>query len=143
MNYFWNCLLCFSKHAKGSVTSFFDIVQFSRSCLAPSAFRLTAYLLYHRSDFCQALFLKLFDLRSNSQYRVARCLSIIPRTFPLVNTFFQFFCDSFLFRLFTHLKAVIASIVISSSPVGRPAPAWCAESLRCRSGCGCHRSAAG
>ena len=33
VNYFvWNCLPCFSNTKIGSVTSFFDIVQFSRSC---------------------------------------------------------------------------------------------------------------
>ena len=44
---------------KGSVTSFSILFNF-QGPVAPSASRLTAYLLYHRSGFCQALFLKFF-----------------------------------------------------------------------------------
>ena len=44
---------------KGSVTSFSILFNF-QGPVAPSAFRLTAHLLYHRSGFCQAFFLKFF-----------------------------------------------------------------------------------
>ena len=62
VNYFvWNCLTCFSNTKIGSVTSFFDIVQFSRSC-APQPQRLTTWLFYHRCDFLSSTFFqKLFD----------------------------------------------------------------------------------
>ena len=120
VNYFWNCLLCFSKHTKGSVTSFSILFNF-QGPVAPSASRLTAYLLYHRSDFCQALFLKFFVfpnlwvaifsrlppgilrphigsfvllLSGVSEVILCRrawCLSIIPHTPPFGNPFFHFF----------------------------------------------------
>ena len=67
VNYFvWNCLTCFSNTKIGSVTSFFDIVQFSRSCKRLS---LAADDLIILSQKC--FFVKLF-FRSFSWFRSLR-----------------------------------------------------------------------
>ena len=60
VNYFvWNCLTCFSNTKIGSVTSSFDIVQFSRSCAPqPCGWRLDYFTT--EVVFCQALFLRSF-----------------------------------------------------------------------------------
>ena len=58
VNYFvWNCFTCFSNTKIGSVTSSFDIVQFSRSC-TPQPWRLTTWLFYHRSGFLSSTFFR-------------------------------------------------------------------------------------
>ena len=59
ITFVWNCLPCFSNTNIGSVTSSFDIVQFSRSC-APQPYRLTAYLFYHFRDKMSSTFLRSF-----------------------------------------------------------------------------------
>ena len=63
VNYFvWNCLTCFSNTKIGSVTSSFDIVQFSRSCAPqPCGWRLDYFIT--EVIFCQALFSKFFVIR--------------------------------------------------------------------------------
>ena len=86
MNYFWNCLLCFSKHTKGSVTSFSILFNF-QGPVAPSAFRLTAYLLYHRSDFCQAL---IFEVLRFSELVSCNLLSASARNLTSSYWFFRF-----------------------------------------------------
>ena len=62
VNYFvWNCLPCFSNTNIGSVTSSFDIVQFSRSCAPqPCGWRLDYFTT--EAVFCQALFWEAFEL---------------------------------------------------------------------------------
>ena len=127
---------------KGSVTSFSILFNF-QGPVAPSAFRLTAYLLYHRSDFCQALFLKFFAfpnlwvvtfsrlppgilrphigsfvllLSGDSEVILCRrawCLSIIPHTYRLVNCFFHF--SSNYFWIFS------ADTKTAGLPAGKPA----------------------
>ena len=59
ITFVWNCFTCSSNMKIGSVTSSFDIVQFSRSCSA-SANRLTTWLFYHRSDFLSSSFFRSF-----------------------------------------------------------------------------------
>ena len=86
VNYFWNCLLCFSKHTKGSVTSFSILFNF-QGPVAPSASRLTAYLLYHRSDFCQALF---FEVLRFSELVSCNLLSASARNLTSSYWFFRF-----------------------------------------------------
>ena len=121
VNYFvWNCFTCFSNTKIGSVTSFFDIVQFSRSCAPqPCGWRLDYFTT--EAVFCQALFfrgfwtfwtwmLQSFSVLTGTFQRllvlfkgfVPRlqksffCLSawrssIIPHLPPSVNTFLQVF----------------------------------------------------
>ena len=62
VNYFvWNCLPCFSNTKIGSVTSSFDIVQFSRSCAPqPCGWRLDYFTT--EVIFCQALFSRLLNV---------------------------------------------------------------------------------
>ena len=59
ITFVWNCLPCFSNTKIGSVTSSFDIVQFSRSC-ALQPYQLTTWLFYHRSGFLSSTFLRSF-----------------------------------------------------------------------------------
>ena len=60
VNYFvWNCLPCFSNTKIGSVTSSFDIVQFSRSC-APQPCGWRPVYCTTEVVFCQALFFRSF-----------------------------------------------------------------------------------
>ena len=114
---------------KGSVTSFSILFNF-QGPVAPSASRLTAYLLYHRSGFCQALFFEVLRFsrtcefvdfsasRSNltSSYWFFRftsqrlsevilscrtwCSSIIPHSRLPVNTFLPIFSSFFLCLFF-------------------------------------------
>ena len=86
VNYFWNCLLCFSKHTKGSVTSFSILFNF-QGPVAPLAFQLIAYLLYHRSDFCQALF---FEVLRFSELVSCNLLSASARNLTSSYWFFRF-----------------------------------------------------
>ena len=64
ITFVWNCLPCFSNTKIGSVTSSFDIVQFSRSCAPqPCGWRLDYFTT--EAVFCQALFLRSFWSFSN------------------------------------------------------------------------------
>ena len=60
ITFVWNCLPCFSNTKIGSVTSSFDIVQFSRSCaLQPFGWRPVHFTT--EVVFCQVLFSKLLN----------------------------------------------------------------------------------
>ena len=108
----------------GSVTSSFDIVQFSRSC-APQPQRLTTWLFYHRSSFLSSTFWRSFwsftNLERFEHLSVNWCFqrllvlfkgfllrlqksffclsawrsSIIPHPRTIVNTFWQVFSKFF------------------------------------------------
>ena len=57
VNYFvWNCLTCFSNTKIGSVTSFFDIVQFSRSCERLSLAADSLFILSQKWFFVKLFF---------------------------------------------------------------------------------------
>ena len=120
VNYFvWNCLTCFSNTKIGSVTSFFDIVQFSRSCAPqPCGWRLDYFTT--EVIFCQVLFFRSFSIFSNLWLVFQRIhigsfalllplsevilsggpwrSSIIPHLQPSVNTFLHLFWVFSIFR---------------------------------------------
>ncbi|MBS4922043.1 MAG: hypothetical protein KHZ84_09160, partial [Faecalibacterium prausnitzii] len=99
VNYFvWNCLTCFSNTKIGSVTSFFDIVQFSRSCSA-SALRLTAYLFYHRSDFLSSSFFEVFR---DSDFSGELGAFSVSRRWPELSDVYWFFSLYFQLGLRSH-----------------------------------------
>ena len=61
ITFVWNCLPCFSNTKIGSVTSSFDIVQFSRSCAPqPCGWQLIYFITFVIN--CQALFWEAFEL---------------------------------------------------------------------------------
>ena len=114
VNYFWNCLPCFSKHENRFRYKFFDIVQFSRSCAPqPRGWQLIYFITFVIS--CQALFWKIFEIHfwfcriftferpfwSFASHRMfAWQLCILAQLPAKSKSFFQFFLCFSSFRLF-------------------------------------------
>ena len=87
ITFVWNCLPCFSNTNIGSVTSSFDIVQFSRSCAPqPRGWRLDYFTT--EAVFCQALFFGIFW---TFWTWTASCFSVLTGTFQRLLVLFKGF----------------------------------------------------
>ena len=116
VNYFvWNCLPCFSNTKIGSVTSFSILFNF-QGPVSASAFRLTTWLFYHRSDFLSSSFFEAVEL---SELGASRNLSnLFGVSWRLLVLFFGFSLR--LRKSFFCLSAWRSSIIPHARPFGNP-----------------------
>ena len=171
VNYFvWNCLTCFSNTKIGSVTSFFDIVQFSRSCkrlshaadslfILPPKYQIVKHFF---EDFLKFLgepidlrtfpvtFLEVSvpDVRLTVMYFSTgplkkQVLFSLFLNYFAVRPFAQFFLSDLAALSIIRPTACPASPLISCAPAGRSVPAWYGAVLPYRSGSCPHKSEAG
>ena len=120
VNYFvWNCLTCFSNTNIGSVTSSFDIVQFSRSCKRLSLAADSLIILSQKWFFVKLFFRSFSRLRFLGRTWSVLSFSVLTGTFGRLLVLFallpagtqkSFFC----------LSAWRSSIIPYAGPLCKP-----------------------